>query len=1320
MQERISRRVVASTFLAVAVAVAVATLPPVVAAPGHVARPQLDAGAVAPGPGHTAFMPSAADLAKIRRGSPLHVDDGIGLPTFLWPAGNSARVAARRGLSPANAARAYLTEYAPLYQLAPDEVSAAVIANVHDTGSGAVVVTFKREVDGIPIFRDTMRVAMNRSHELVALSGFLPGRSHLKNGGRPTPVFTLKAAQAIAAALSDYAGEPFDSTSLASRGQAHGEYVDFALRADDAPGDGLQINATRARRTWFRVVDRLEPAYYVEIDVAAGPSVDSDLYAYVISATDGRVLFRHDLTSDAVYAYRVWADTGNAHAPYDGPAGNVALPHPTGVPDGYQPLFVAPQLVSLQNGPISTNDPWLPPGATETTGNNVEAYADLVSPNGFGTGDVRATTTAPNTFDRTYATGQAPSASSNQRMAAITQLFYTINYLHDWFYDAGFDEASGNAQTSNYGRGGLENDSLRAEAQDYSGRNNANMGVPADGGRPRMQMYIWDSRAGRSVVVNAPASIAGTYASGAAQFGPLGFDLTASVVLVNDGSGTASDGCQTPFVNAAQLAGKIAFIDRGTCNFTDKVKNAQNSGALGVLMANNVSGVSPLSGTDATITIPSLMISQSDGNTIRAKLGSGVTARMTRDNAPDRDGDLDLTIVAHEWGHYISNRLIADSAGLSNNQGGSMGEGWGDFHALLMIVRPEDAMVPGNASFEGAYPVAGYSVGGGANGPVANNGPYFGLRRYPYSTDFAKNPLTFRHITEGVALPNTAPVAFGADGIGNSEVHRAGEVWATMLWECYASLLRDTGRLTFDQARDRMRSYLVAAYKLTPPSPTFLEARDAVLAAAYAGDPADYVLFWQAFARRGAGITAEAPPRESSTHEGVVESFVAGNALTIADVSIDDIVATCDADGILDNNETGHLTIAITNIGTGALSGTTATVTSSTPGVSFPAGHVVALPPSSPTQTVLASIDVALTGASSVIPIDFQISVDDPALAIAGPVTTTVETRGNADFIANQLATDDVESDHSPWTVGFDPALSTGSPWQRIAVTDRDHRWLGADRGATGDHYLISPPLTVAAGTPFSFTFSHRYSFEYDSTPVYYDGGVIEISTNGGASWVDIGASASPGYSGTLDSGENPLSARSAYVGTSPGYPNFATVSVNLGTTYSGQTVRVRFRIGTDPAVGAGGWEIDQIAFAGITNRPFDALVTHRAICDADADADGTPDASDCAPQDESVWAVPSAARDLRVTGGGGAQLSWSAPSSPGATMITYDVIRSASPASFAGAACVATNTSVASANDPTIPVGGALFYLVRAKDGCGGNLGATSAGVPRTGKACP
>jgi hypothetical protein len=92
----------------------------------------------------------------------------------------------------------------------------------------------------------------------------------------------------------------------------------------------------------------------------------------------------------------------------------------------------------------------------------------------------------------------------------------------------------------------------------------------------------------------------------------------------------ANDGCETPFVNAAAVAGKIAFMDRGTCGFAVKVKNAQLNGAIGAIIGNNAAGGAPaMGGADATITIPSLSMSQADGTAIKAQV-SAVTATISR------------------------------------------------------------------------------------------------------------------------------------------------------------------------------------------------------------------------------------------------------------------------------------------------------------------------------------------------------------------------------------------------------------------------------------------------------------------------------------------------------------------------------------------------------------------------------------------------------------------------------------------------------------------------------------------------------------------
>ncbi len=94
-----------------------------------------------------------------------------------------------------------------------------------------------------------------------------------------------------------------------------------------------------------------------------------------------------------------------------------------------------------------------------------------------------------------------------------------------------------------------------------------------------------------------------------------------------------------------------------------------------------------------------------------------------------------------------------------------------------------------------------------------------------------------------------------------------------MLWECYSNLLNDTGRLTFTQAQDRMKRYLVAGFKMTPNDPTFITARDALLAVMQAQDAQDHDLCLQGFAKRGAGLGAVAPGPLSEDNAGVVESF---------------------------------------------------------------------------------------------------------------------------------------------------------------------------------------------------------------------------------------------------------------------------------------------------------------------------------------------------------------------------------------------------------------------------------------------------------------
>jgi hypothetical protein len=645
-----------------------------------------------------------------------------------------------------------------------------------------------------------------------------------------------------------------------------------------------------------------------------------------------------------------------------------------------------------------------------------------------------------------------------------------------------------------------------------------------------------------------------------------------------------------PLDNPADVAGKIAFIDRGTCSAQLKAHHAEAAGAIGVVIANNQAGAPPGFTADpavdpATTTIPVLTITQADGAALHAAVALGpVEVTLRRDEAIDRDGSLDTSVVSHEWGHTLSNRLIGNGNGITGQQATGMGEGWGDFVALLTQSREENASVPSNPDWGGAFAVGSYDLAG-----AGNTGYYFGIRRVPYSVDFHKDPLTFKHIENGVPLPATAPIAFGQNGANNAEVHNTGEVWATMMWECYVSLLRDP-RFTFEQANERMRKYVVAGLKLSPLGPSITEARDAILAAAYATDKQDFNHFALAFARRGAGVGAISPPHESSTNTGVVESYVTGADVEIVSAKVEGIVSPCNPYGILRNGEHGTLTVTLRNAGTAPLLGTTMSVSSPGGQMTFPGGAVINVPPILPFATRVTTTDVVLDGAGFAETIATQIDVTDPDLAIPRTVSLSYAADFNYDVALNSSRTDLLDTPVSTWTVASDPGLDTTFPWILVPEGTKQ-RWTLRDSATTSDHSLVTPDLTVA-GAGFKVTFDHRYSFEASSGK-NFDGAVLEASVDGGVNWTDIGALASPGYNGIIDfaGSTNPLKSRAGFTAQSAGYPAYQTTTVALGVAFNGSTVKVRFRAGTDEGTGAVGWDITRASFEGISNTPFPSRV---------------------------------------------------------------------------------------------------------------------------------
>lgn len=144
---------------------------------------------------------------------------------------------------------------------------------------------------------------------------------------------------------------------------------------------------------------------------------------------------------------------------------------------------------------------------------------------------------------------------------------------------------------------------------------------------------------------------------------------------------------------------------------------------------------------------------------------------------------------------------------------------------------------------------------------------------------------------------------------------------------------------------------------------------------------------------------------------------------------------------------------------------------------------------------------------------------------------------------------------------------------------------FSVDTTVVSDRKLESPPILIVS-TNAQVTFKHSYSFE--GTTTYYDGGVLEISIDGGA-FQDIlaagGSFVTGGYVGTLSSSySNPLGGRQAWGGATVG---FITTTVNLPASASGKTIKLRWRLGTDSSSGATGWYVDDISLIDIPSYTY-------------------------------------------------------------------------------------------------------------------------------------
>ncbi|MDO7886078.1 M36 family metallopeptidase [Hymenobacter cheonanensis] len=795
----------------------------------------------------------------------------------------------------APAAVAAFTARAKAQGLSAGDVSNPLVTNTYTDASTGITHTYlQQRVNGLVVFNATGAVHTDKTGKVIfAAQDFVTNAT--AKAGAPTPTLTPEQA-VVAAAVSLGLPRPVGLRTVVEARVADGMvFNNGGISEENIP---VRLLYTRQNDklvlVWEVSIAQLDQEHYwnARIDAATGQLVDKNDFV-THEATTFRQQQQHAAASRQqalafapAAAKSVLSTTAPANSltvvpvPYENPliAGrsSVLLSSANAL---YSPVGWQVEESKVPTGFFADSYSLASSGKYLTRGNNVAAFdnysntatANLNSPTSSPDGGPTLTFDFP--FDQTKGSRDPGNLASG-----ITNLFYWNNMLHDVMMAHGFDEVSGNFQYKNLTALGKGNDYVLAQAQDGSGLDNANFATLPDGTSGRMRMYLFQNQNANVLTVTGPSTVAGAYKFTAVSFGPRLFKkpLAGKLVLVNDGvSADGGDhGCATPFVNAADVSGNIAFIQRGGCpqltglsprannQFAPKVKRAQANGATGVIVFDSLAttGLTAFGGTDTVgIRIPAIFISGADGFKLRAALQAGGTINVAAALGPDFDGTFDNGVVSHEFGHGISNRLTGGGSTtcLDNTTGNqTMGEGWSDFFGLWMTTLPSD--MGSTKRYSGAYD--------NSLGPFGIPG----FRHKPYTTDMSASGNNYTYAQLGPNI-NTQ----------FSETHDVGEVWCSVLWDLNWAMISKYGYnadffASTTGGNNKTLKLVLDGCKLQVCQPGFLDGRDAILRADTSTNrAANADLIWNVFARRGMGYSAKQGDRVNGQPKvtGIVQAF---------------------------------------------------------------------------------------------------------------------------------------------------------------------------------------------------------------------------------------------------------------------------------------------------------------------------------------------------------------------------------------------------------------------------------------------------------------
>ena len=366
------------------------------------------------------------------------VPNPFGLPKIYRREG--AYLTSRSSLKPEEIARGFLQNQSRIFALTPADVGNLRVV-VEDATAQAVFLAFNQNINGIDVYNGQIKFTLTKGGEVVQVgAGDVIGNLNLSTQPKLTPISAVRAA---------FAANGIAAPTLTPLPDSHGK------SAFQNPLGGRYRPITAELSILPMTASSARLAYRVFLE--SGPEA---FYEILVDADSGGLLLRHNLYKFSGQA-RVWTQS-----PMVGERTLVSFPDP------------------------STNFPagWLGSGVTVTKGNNVDAFLDATgddSPDSVSNANMtsgRAFSTTQN-FDFPFGDGTVLLNPKNFQPSSVTNVFYYVNIAHDYFYGLGFNEAAGNFQSDNFGRGGLGTDAIQAEAQ-YGGFTSNSSFAPAPDGEP--------------------------------------------------------------------------------------------------------------------------------------------------------------------------------------------------------------------------------------------------------------------------------------------------------------------------------------------------------------------------------------------------------------------------------------------------------------------------------------------------------------------------------------------------------------------------------------------------------------------------------------------------------------------------------------------------------------------------------------------------------------------------------------------------------------------------------------------------------------------